>query len=261
MATAKDIRLAPVSSRDAGRLVKRVHYSGRVVNNSQLHLGVFLGGRLEGAMQFGPPLDRRKLLHLVTGTAWNEFMELNRMAFSERLPRNSESRALGVAMRLLRRHYPHLKWVVSFADGTQCGDGTIYRAAGFVLTGMSKGSLWMLPPDLAEINGAPVAHLLKVQDKGNALSREILQRCQGKNLTIAKCAKLFGGRVMPGFQFRYLYFLDPSARQRLTVPVIPFSRIDDIGGGMYRGLKRSKQAMAGTTGTAAGQHRPERSKA
>ena len=49
------------------------------------------------------------------------------MAFSDRLPRNSESRALAIAFKMIRKHYPHIEWVISFADGTQCGDGTIYR--------------------------------------------------------------------------------------------------------------------------------------
>src|SRR5688572_23267550 len=105
-ATAKDIRVEPIAAADANALVRRVHYSGKVVRNSQLHLGVFLDGRLEGAMQFGPPLDKSKILPLVRDTGWTGMMELNRMAFGERLPRNSESRALAVAFRLMRRHYP-----------------------------------------------------------------------------------------------------------------------------------------------------------
>jgi len=32
-------------------------------------------------------------------------------------------------------HLPQIKWVISYADGTQAGSGTIYRASGFVLTG------------------------------------------------------------------------------------------------------------------------------
>jgi len=144
--TAKDIRVAPISRADADRVVKRVHYSGKVVNNSQLHFGVFLRDRLEGAMQFGPSLDKRKIQGLVSGTLWNGFIELNRMAFGEALPRNSESRALAVAFRMMRKAYPHLEWVVSFADGAQCGDGTIYRAAGFALTGIKKNTqVWAAP--------------------------------------------------------------------------------------------------------------------
>ena len=54
MASAKDLRVAAISSSDANALIRKLHYSRKVVMNSQLHLGVFLGTRLEGAMQFGP---------------------------------------------------------------------------------------------------------------------------------------------------------------------------------------------------------------
>ena len=47
MDSAKDIHVAPISRADADRIVKRVHYSGKVVQNSQLHLGVFLRGRYQ----------------------------------------------------------------------------------------------------------------------------------------------------------------------------------------------------------------------
>ena len=135
MASAKDLRVEPISAKDAAALVRRIHYSGKVVQNSQLHMGVFLDGRLEGAMQFGPPIDRRNLLGLVAGAKWNDMLELNRMAFGERLPRNSESRAIGVAFRLIKRQYPQIKWVVSFAAGTQCGTGLSTEPAALSFVG------------------------------------------------------------------------------------------------------------------------------
>ena len=53
--------------------------------------------------------------------------------------------------------------------------------------------------------------------------------------------------MIPGFQLRYIYFLNPAARERLTVPVLPFSKISDMGASMYKGEKitRVKQAMTG----------------
>lgn len=261
MNTAKDIRVVPISCADARRVVKRVHYSGRVVNNSQLHFGVFLNEKLEGAMQFGPSMDKRKMQGVVSGTAWNGFLELNRMAFSERLPRNSESRALGVALRLIKKRYPHIEWIVSFADASQCGDGTIYRASGFLLTGVSSGQMLELPDDLAALNGSKIAHRMKIQDKSSGLSREMMKRTNGANLTMAEYARRFGGRVLDGYMFRYIYFLNPGARARLAVPVLPFSTIGEIGGGMYKGEKveRVKQAMAVSNGTADVQRIPTRS--
>ena len=61
MPTAKDIILKPIDRKTANILVKKLHYSGKVVQNSSIHIGVFLGGRLEGVMQFGSSLDKSKL--------------------------------------------------------------------------------------------------------------------------------------------------------------------------------------------------------
>lgn len=242
MATAKDIVLKPISSALANATVRRLHYSGKVVNNSQFHIGVFLNGQLEGAMQLGPSLDKRKIQGLVEGTGWNEFIELNRMAFSDALPRNSESRAIGIAMRILKKHAPHLKWVISFADGTQCGDGTIYRAAGFVLTGIKQNTqVWEAPTGARESRTSLTDGRSKHQQEA---ARRVISR-----VTVTKGNHAAGGgggasmrqyqeagfKPLQGFQLRYIYFLDPSCRERLTVPVLPFSEIEERGARMYKG--------------------------
>jgi len=224
LGVAKAIHVAPIARKDADALVKRVHYSGTVVNNSRVHLGVFYQDRLEGAMQFGPSTDIRRTLGLVKDTGWNDFIELNRMAFSEALPRNSESRAISVAMRLLKQHAPHLQWVISFADGTQCGDGTIYRASGFVLTNIKRNVQILRLPNGVTVNKKTLDnpnHRAPDGRFGSALAREQ------------------GATPIPGFQLRYVYFLDPTARARLTVPILPFSEIERRGAGMYRGESRA----------------------
>lgn len=262
MATAKDIIIKPIKAAQANAIVRRIHYSGKVVPNSQLHLGVFLNGHLEGAMQFGPSMDKRKIQGLVRGTAWNGFIELNRMAFSDRLPRNSESRALGVAFRMIKKHYPHIEWVISFSDGAQCGDGTIYRASGFVLTGIRENKTIYQMPTGERVAGLTLtAHWDSPQVAGICKKMGIPHIYR----TVSDWVAL-GAESVPGYQMRYIYFLNKEAKDRLAVPVLPFSEIDKLGAGMYRGERipiadrRVKQAMALTPeGTAAGQHRPARS--
>jgi hypothetical protein len=227
--SAKDIVVKPISRADADRIVKSCHYSGKVVQNSQLHFGVFLQGKCGGAMQFGPSLDKRKIQGLVESTGWNNFIELNRMAFSDWLPRNSESRAISVAMKLIRKSYPHIEWVVSFADGTQCGDGTIYRASGFVLTGIKENNQILLMPDGSKVSRMTVTKGDHILANGGAKIPE-------------------GSKPIPGFQLRYIYFLNPAARSRLTVPILPFSEIQKRGAGMYLG--KPKRAGSDTTDTA-----------
>jgi hypothetical protein len=237
MVSAKEIVVKPISAKDAVNIVKRIHYSGKVVMGSQLHFGVFLDGRLEGAMQFGPSLDKRNTGRLVEQTGWNDFIELNRMAFSDRLPRNSESRAIAIAMRIIRKQYPHIEWVISFSDGTQCGDGTIYRASGFDLIGIKKNkTIWVFP------DGERVADL-SIKQATDWQKKRFGRIIHGT--AALHEAKRMGAAPLPGFQLRYIYFLNPKARQRLTVPILPFSKIEEMGAGMYLGQARGKdQASA-----------------
>ncbi len=230
MGSAKDIVLKPISAQEANELVRRVHYSGKVTQNSQLHIGVFYNGKLEGAMQFGPSLDKRKIQGLVKNTEWHEFIELNRMAFTDVLPRNSESRALGIAMKLLRKYAPQVKWVVTFADGTQCGDGTIYRAAGFVLTGIKENK------DLLKIETGEIIHSFNL--KPTIMNSDRLSKFGG--LSHRSVKEKLKAKPLVGFQLRYIYFIDPTYREKLTVPELPYSEIERRGAGMYKGQPRGR---------------------
>lgn len=138
MSSAKDIVLKPITAQEANELVRRVHYSGKVVQNSQLHIGVYYNGELEGAMQFGTSLDKRSIQRLVSGTGWHEFIELNRMAFTDVLLESGEA------------------------------------------------------------------------------------------------------KPMSGYQLRYIYFIDPTYREKLTVPELPYSEIERRGAGMYKGQPRGR---------------------
>ena len=233
MGKAKEIIIKVIPKRIADEFVKKHHYSGKVVQNSQLHFGAFLDGRLHGCLQYGTSMDKKKIITLVEGTGWNEFIELNRMAFDDYLPRNSESYCIGKTLRMIRKQAPQVKWVVSFADGCSCGDGTIYRASNFVLTGIRKNKTILKFP-----TGERFAAMTL---EANFNIPQIKKLCENmgvehKYRTRSEWIKL-GAEYVPGFQFRYIYFIDKSYRKRLTVPEIPFSRIDELGAGMYKGEK------------------------
>lgn len=240
MGTAKEIIIKVIPSDIANEFVKKHHYSKKVVNNSKLHFGCFLNNKLHGVMSFGSLLDKRKVINLVVdknknSVLWNDMLELNRMAFDETLPKNSESRCISIALKLIKKKAPHIKWILSFADGQQCGDGTIYRASGFVLTGFSSGAMWELPEELAKLNNGKVAHRMKIQDKCSKISKYILSKTNGKNLTMKQYVKMFGGRLLEGYNLRYIKILDNN--YKLNVPIIPFSKIDELNAGMYKGQK------------------------
>jgi len=144
MGRAKEIIVKVIPAKVANEFIKKHHYSGKVVPNSKLHFGAFLDDRLHGVMSYGSPMMKSKALIMVENTGWNEMLELNRMAFDSFLPKNSESRCIAISIKLIKKNAPHIKWILSYSDGTQCGDGTIYRASGFYLTDIKKNTgIWM----------------------------------------------------------------------------------------------------------------------
>lgn len=222
-----------IPSKLAVPFVRRVHYSGTVSNTSGLHFGVFLGNKMHGVMSFGAPMDKRKVVGLVHGTGWNEMLELNRMAFDDFLPKNSESRALSIAFRLIRKNAPHIKWILSFSDGVQCGDGTIYRASGFVLTSIKKSTQIIETPWGERVTRMTLTQVGQPK-RSRIMKRLGITETGGASLTPFIQA---GCKNVEGFQLRYIKLLDD--RCKLNCETLPYSAIEEAGAGMYKGEKRA----------------------
>jgi len=184
--SAKDLHVAPIAARDARRVIRQLHYSGKVDTRSQVHLGVFHQGLLKGAVQLGPSLDKRKSIGLVAGTLWNEYLDLHRVALADDLPIKKNTSM----------------W--RLPDGTVHASIIFEPGFGSSTSGGAKG---------------------RYGKSGSETSGAFLRR--------------IGAKPIPGYQFRYIYFLDPSARERLTVPEIPFSDIPQECR-MYRGQRASQ---------------------
>jgi len=216
MGRAKEIIVKVINSKVANAFVKKHHYSGKVVNMSSLHFGCFLDNQLHGVMSYGSPMDKRNVLPLVDSgetdinKRWNEMLELNRMAFDDYLPKYSESRCIAISIRMIKKNAPQIKWILSYSDATQCGDGTIYRASGFKLTQINKnGTIYRLA------NGEVVAK-------------------RGDSKYDFK-----GAKALEGFQNRYILLIDKSCK--IVPEILDFKMIDELGAGMYKGEKITLQ--------------------
>jgi len=215
MGRAKEIIVKVINSKVANNFVKKTHYSGKVVPNSTLHFGCFLDNKLHGVMQYGPSINKKGTINLVEGTGWNEFIELNRMAFDDYLPKYSESRCIAISIRLIKKNAPHIKWIISFADGTQCGDGTIYRASGFKLVGIVDNTALRMNPKTRKAMHVIQAHHLKMS------------------------SEFRNWKAFKGKQLKYIYLIDKN--MVITKEVLPFTEIDKQGAGMYKGKKITLQ--------------------
>ena len=227
--SAKEIIIKPIAKAEADKIVKKYHYSGKVVQNSNLNFGVFYKGLLLGAMQFGSPTDKRKMLPLVKYTDWNGMLELNRMAFSDALPRFAESRAIAMAFKWMKKNAPQIEWVVSFADGCQCGHGTIYQASNFYLTQIKENNR------IIELPNGDKTHFLNFSSsQKNKYTKEMKQKgYTNERKYLDECFS--GWKILKGYMYKYIYFINPKAKERFTGQFIPFSKIDELNIGMYKG--------------------------
>lgn len=227
-----------IPSKIANPFVMRHHYSGKVVPNSILHFGAFLDGDLHGVLSYGPSIVKDNIIGLVEGTTWDGFLELNRMAFDDYLPKNSESFCIAKTLRLIKKNAPQVKRVVSFADGTQCGDGTIYRASNFILTGIKENTTIIELP-----NGERVtSFLISAHPDAQPLRRAAnFMGVPMKRYKVSEWLKMGANRIK-GYQLRYIFFIDAKYRKRLQVPEIPFSKIDELGAGMYKGENVTRES-------------------
>ena len=119
-----------ITAKEGGAIVKQFHYSKKVVSNSKLHLGVFENetGRLVGCLQYGYPMNGAKTSTKISDDL--RMYELNRMVLDDDQPRNSESMAIGLCNKWLKR-FSDISWVLSFSDGKESNVGYIYQATNW----------------------------------------------------------------------------------------------------------------------------------
>lgn len=243
MAGARDIEMRLVERHEADECVRRWHYSGRTYVKSTLHVGVLYGGRLLGAIQCGEGVCTPCMAYVVEGTTAETYIEINRMAMSDALPRNSESRALSVLWRIIARERPLVEWVVSYSDATQCGDGAIYRAAGMLLTQCRRNTTLWSTPDGRVVSDVGIRTSTTMQ----AVYGERMREWEANGLA-----------PLRGYQLRYMRFLSPEARARMLVPVLPYDSIP-ADARMVRGVSACAGVASSGHHPDGRSHRPARS--
>lgn len=183
------------------------HYSHKIVNNSYLHLGVYIDGAFEGVLSWGYALNPASAGKVVEGTVQGEYLELNRMWVSDDAPRNSESRAISFALKYVRRACPSVAWVQSFADERCAGLGVVYQACSFLYVGCHEACFY-------ELDGQLYHQIIATAKRGRK------GRCMGVYVR----ENLHRATRHTWRQFRYIRFLKTDWQRRLKLPVLPYPK-------------------------------------
>ena len=198
------LQVQPIPILMARRLLEREHYLHSLPGGSKLAFGVFLGSRLMGALSLGVgPLNA---FSLIDGATSDDCLTLTRLWLSDSLPQNSESRFLGVVLRSLK-HHTRVKFLISYADPAQGHLGTIYQATGWLYTGLSQAT------PLYDVGDGKARHSRSLSHAFGTHSIAHFSRHGIQVKLVPQQAK-----------HRYVYFLDPSWREQLQVPVLPYPK-------------------------------------
>ena len=178
------------------------HYLHSLPGGTILAFGVFLDGRLLGVITFGA--GPANAYRLIDGASRDDCLVLTRLWLADELPRNSESKVIGMALRALKR-LTSVKFVVTYADPSQGHLGTIYQASNWIYTGLSEAS------PLYKLGGGPPIHSRSFSHKFGTRSTDYFA-ARGVPVT----------RIPQAAKLRYFYFLDARWRRRLKVPALPY---------------------------------------
>lgn len=208
------LRLDWCSHAAAKWAVENWHYSRSMPAGKMVRIGVWEDGAFIGVVIFSQ--GGNMSLGAPYGLTPLEVCELVRVALtSHKAP---VSRIVAIALRMLKKHCPGTKLVVSFADPTEGHTGSIYQAGGWLYSGRSADSYEF------RLHGKRIQKRAYTGDQfGKPGSKATLPPGAVKVATVGK--------------HRYLMPLDDETKARLSSRAMPYPKrvaIDDAGAKMYK---------------------------
>ena len=131
---ATNLRLDWCKFAAAKKACKNWHYSGSMPVGPKLMIGVWEDGVFTGCVIFArggqPHMGKRY------GLGMMEWCELSRVAL--RKHNTPVTRILAISMRMIKKHSPGLRLIISFADPQQGHHGGIYQGGNWLYSGATK---------------------------------------------------------------------------------------------------------------------------
>jgi hypothetical protein len=190
----------------ANDIIVKNHYSKKFYNATYIHLGLFENNVLKGVLQYGYAMNPASCGSVVKDTKQDEYLELNRMWLSDEIEiKYPESQAVSMSISYIKKKYPKIKWVQSFADERCGGFGIVYQACSFNYYGEHDSLFWTL-------NGEVYHNSLMTRNPNLSKSAKFLQ--ENKENATSESLR----------QFRYIKFLDQREKKKCLLKEQPYPK-------------------------------------
>ena len=202
-----DFYIKEIDKKISKEIIIKNHYSHKVCNDAttHIHLGVFYKNKLKGVLQYGYAMNPQSMSSVVNGTKLNEYKELNRMWISDDCVKYAESRAISYSIKYIKKKYPKVKWIQSFADERCGGFGIVYQACSFSFYGCHISTFWEFE--------AETFHNSCITNNNRNKKAE-LERKGFKEKATKKTLR----------QFRYIKFLDQREKKKCLLKEQPYPK-------------------------------------
>ena len=138
-----------INSSKANKFTAYYHYSRQGFKKAQYNLGVFRQDtkKMVGCIQWGiSAAENIKLNRYVKEPITKaSYLELNRFCMDDEEGKNSESQAISLGIKWVKKNLPHIKLLVSYAGRKEGNYGYIYQATNWEYLGyfISNGFWWI----------------------------------------------------------------------------------------------------------------------
>ena len=194
-----------INRKEANKIIIENHYSKKVYSATYINLGVFIDGTLMGVLQYGYAMNPASCGSVVSDTDMDQYLELNRMWIDDGSGDYPESRAISCSVKYIKRKFPKIKWIQSFADERCGGFGIVYQACSFSYYGEHDSIFW-------ELDGVVYHNSLMTRNPKLSKAAEKLQKSKER----AKASTLR--------QFRYIKFIDGKWKKKCLFKEHPYPK-------------------------------------
>jgi hypothetical protein len=190
----------------SNKMIIENHYSKKVAGfaTTYIYLGVFENDKLLGTLQYGFMMNPASAKNIVEGTGIYEHLELNRMWLSDEIKgKYPESRAISFSIKYIKRKFPKIKWIQSFADERCGGFGIVYQACSFDFYGEHTSEFYSLDGE----------YVHKIALTHHADTRPLYQKIRARKDELQKESLR---------QFRYIKFLNQKWKKKCLLEQKPY---------------------------------------
>ena len=186
-----------VDAKAASYACHKWHYSGAAPMGGTARIGVWEDTSFRGVVIFGIGSNRN--IAKPFGLEQHEVCELSRVALREH--KTAVSRIVAIALRMLKREFPLLQVVVSYADMRQGHLGVIYQAGNWTYVGTALSSTAMI-----------------------LFGRERHSRNIRAPMDVYRKADPNAKRIKLPPKHKYAYALNPEVKKQLAHMALPYPK-------------------------------------